>query len=99
VEARHSDLLAVWQDREKTPQQTLFWEWRVGGNNQHAAMPSDLKLAFTDGGKPEPFNVENDMGERHNIVAVHPELVKRLEKELKDWLATEPESSKWARRR
>ena len=99
MEARHSDLLVVWQDREKTPQQTLFWEWRVGEYNQQAAMPIDLKLTFTDGGKPKLFNVENDMGERRNIIAVHPELVKRVEKDLKDWLATEPEASKWARRR
>jgi hypothetical protein len=41
--------------------------------------------------------VENHPGERHNIVAEHPELAKRLEKERKDWLATETEASKWGK--
>jgi hypothetical protein len=84
----------VWQGKEKSPQRTLFWEWRVEGYNQLAAMRGDLKLVITHGGKPELFNVENDVGERRNIVAEHPELAKQLEKELKDWLATETEASK-----
>ena len=37
--------------------------------------------------------------ERRNIFAEHPELVKQLEKELKDCLATETEASKWGKTR
>jgi arylsulfatase A-like enzyme len=91
------DVLAVWQGKEKAPQRTLFWEWRVEGYNQLAAMRGDRKLVITHGGRPELFDVENDPGERRNIVAEHPELAKQLEKELKDWLATETEASKWGK--
>jgi arylsulfatase A-like enzyme len=91
------DLLAVWQGKEKSPPRTLFWEWRVEGYNQLAAMRGDRKLVITHGGKPELFDVESDPSERRNIVAEHPELAKQLEKELKDWLGTETEASKWGK--
>jgi hypothetical protein len=91
------DLLAVWQGEEKAPQRTLFWEWRAEGYNQLAAMRGDRTLVITHDGKPELFDVENDPGERRNIVAEHLELAKQLGKELKDWLATETAVSKWGK--
>ncbi len=91
------DMLPVWQGKEKAPERTLFWEWRDEGYNQLAAMRGNLKLVITSGGRPELFDVEKDLSERRNIITEHPPLAKRLEKELKDWLATETEASKWGK--
>src|SRR5262245_35185937 len=41
-----SDLLSVWQGKEKGPDRTLFWEWRSEGYHQLAAMRGDLKLVI-----------------------------------------------------
>ena len=91
------DMLSVWEGKEKAPERTLFWEWRVEGYNQIAAMRGDFKLVITHGDRPELFNVEADVGERRNVIAEHPELAKQLQKELKEWLATETEASKWGK--
>ncbi len=48
-----------------------------------------FKLVITNGGRPELFDVEADPAERRNVVAEHPDLAKRLQAELKAWLATE----------
>jgi len=68
---------------------TLFWEWRVEGSHQVAAMRGDLKLVITSSGRPELFNVVTDPAERRNAIAEHPELARRLQNELKAWLMTE----------
>ena len=83
------NLLPVWMGQAKTPERTLFWEWRSEGNQQLAAMRGDLKLVSTGGNKPELFNVENDPAERRSLAAENETLTQNLEKELKDWLATE----------
>lgn len=75
--------------KSKAPERTLFWEWRVEGSNQLAAMRGDMKLVITSGGRPELFNVAADPAERRNAIAEHPELARRLQGELKAWLATE----------
>jgi arylsulfatase A len=82
------NLLPVWTGEASAPDRTLFWEWRVEGSNQLAAMRGHLKLVVTSGGKPELFDVVADPAERRNIAAEHPEMVQRLERELNDWLAT-----------
>jgi arylsulfatase A-like enzyme len=92
------NLLPVWQGKEKGPLRTLFWEWRVEGYHQLAAMRGDLKLVITGANRPELFSVETDPGERRSILAEHPELVKQLQKELTAWLATETEESKWGKK-
>jgi arylsulfatase A-like enzyme len=89
-----ANVLDVWNGKSKAPDRTLFWEWRAEGYDQLAAMRGDLKLVITHGGKPELFNVERDPAERINIIAEHADLAKRLERELKDWIATETEASK-----
>ena len=84
------DLLADWTGTAKAVDaRTLFWEWRSEGSNQLAAMRGDLKLVITDGGRPELFNVERDPAERRNLAALHPDVVKDLNSQLKAWLATE----------
>lgn len=82
------DLLAAWSGGAKTPERTVFWEWRSEGTNQLAAMRGDLKLVVTNGGRPELFDVEADPAERRSLAAERPEEVKSLNKALADWLAT-----------
>src|SRR4030095_1306122 len=38
------NVLDVWQGKAPAPQRTLFWEWRVEGYNQVAAMRWNLKM-------------------------------------------------------
>ena len=52
-------------------------------------MRGDEKLVITSGGRPELFDVKDDPAERKNLSALRPERVKRLNEELKAWMATE----------
>ena len=88
---------AVWEGKAKAPQRTLCWEWRAEGYNQLAAMRGDLKLVLTGTAPPELFSVGTDPGERRNLAAEHPKLVKELRKGITDWLKTETEESRWGR--
>jgi len=90
------DLLLDWTTDPRLPGSPAgpsdtahFWEWRNEGANQLAAMLGRFKLVITNGGRPELFDVEADPAERRNVAAEHPELVKRLNADLKAWLATE----------
>lgn len=91
------NLLPVWEGKTKGPERTLFWEWRTEGSHQLAAMRGDLKLVITGHNSPEMFDVAKDAGERISILSEHPELAKQLQKELKEWLATETEEAKWGK--
>jgi arylsulfatase A-like enzyme len=71
------------------PPRTLFWEWRVEGTNQTAAMQGPLKLVASGTQRPELFNVVDDPAERRNVAALYPEKYKQLRDELNAWLATE----------
>lgn len=83
------DQWPVWTGKAKPSERTLFWEWRVEGSNQLAAMRGPLKLVITGGGRPELFDLRTDPAERRNVIAEHPELARQLQAELKAWLATE----------
>ena len=76
------------------PPRTLFWEWRVEGYDQVAAMRGNLKLVITGGTPPELYDVVSDPAETRTLAAEHPALVKQLRQELDAWLATETEASK-----
>jgi arylsulfatase A len=91
------NLLPVWEGKAKTPERTLFWEWRTEGSRQLAAMRGNLKLVVTGDNAPELFDVANDPGERRSVLAEHPELAKQLRKELNDWLKTETNEAKWGK--
>jgi arylsulfatase A len=85
------NLLPIWQGKELMPARTLFWEWRAEGHYQVAAMRGPIKFVITgsETSRPELFNVEEDPGERRNRAAEFPEMTKRLQKELNDWLRTQ----------
>jgi arylsulfatase A len=88
------NLLDVWRGAGKSPDRTLFWEWRVEGYNQVAAMRGNLKLVVTGNTAPELYDVVNDPGEMRSLHAEHPKVMKQLQAQLKEWLATETEASK-----
>jgi hypothetical protein len=92
------DMLPVWMGKESAPERTLFWEWRVEGYYQLAAMRGNLKLVITGANRPEMFNVETDPAERRSILEEHPALAKKMQADLKAWLATETEESKWGKK-
>ena len=92
-----ANLLDVWQGKAKSPERTLFWEWRSEGYNQLAAMRGDLKLVVTGNSPPEFFDLGKDPAERRNVIAQHRPLAASMRKELTAWLATETEESKWGR--
>jgi arylsulfatase A-like enzyme len=91
------NMLPVWMGQQKAPERTLFWEWRVEGTRQLAAMRGDFKLVITGGNRPELFNVETDPGERRSIIADYPELAKELQDGLAAWMATETEAARWGK--
>lgn len=88
-----ANVLPVWTGRSAAPERTLFWEWRSEGSNQLAAMRGNFKLATTNGGRPELFDVVADPAERRSIAAEYPEVVKQLGDVLKEWLASERPST------
>ncbi len=83
------NILPVLMGKERAPERTLFWEWRAEGYQQLAAMRGDFKLVITGGNRPELLNVEEDPSERRTLAAEYPEVTQRLERELREWLATE----------
>ncbi len=93
-----TSLLPVWCGKAKSPERTLFWEWRAEGNEQIAAMRGDLKMVITGGNEPEMFDVVKDPAERINLITDYPELAKSMRKDLLAWLETETEASKVARK-
>jgi arylsulfatase A-like enzyme len=84
------NMLSVWKGEAKAPERTLFWEWRMEKTYQIAAMRGPIKFII-DGkdGKPAVYNVVEDPGESRNIIDQHRDLAQRLERELRDWLATQ----------
>ena len=92
-----ANLLDVWEGKAKAPERTLFWEWRVEGYHQLAAIRGDKKLVVTGNGPPEFFDLGKDPAERRNVIAQHKALATRMRKELTAWLGTETEESTWGR--
>ena len=88
------NLLEVWCGSKKIPDRTLFWEWRVEGYNQVAAMRGNLKLVITGNTTPELYDVVEDPGEMRSVHAEHPRVMKQMQDELTAWLATESDTSK-----
>jgi arylsulfatase A len=92
-----ANVLPVWQGKVKVPERTLFWEWRVEGYHQIAAMRGNRKLVITANEPAELFDVVNDPAERRSLAKEYPEETAKLRKELTEWLSTETEESKWGK--
>jgi arylsulfatase A len=88
------NVLDVWRGVAQLPPRTLFWEWRVEGYHQLAAMRGDLKLVITGNTSPELYDIVNDPAEMRSLHAEHPKLVNELRDELSRWIGTESDASK-----
>ena len=49
-----------------------IWEWKL--------------VYYYETGKKELFNIPEDIGEKHDVAAEHPDIVRRLSKELGQYL-------------
>jgi len=92
-----SNILPSLEGNSPPIDRTIFWEWNEGGNIQYAAMHNHLKLIITGGNKPELYDVVQDPEERIDRAAEFPEEAKKLEKDLKTWLATTTDAAKQKR--
>lgn len=79
------DLMPVLSGRTPEIERTLFWRV-VGDREQRAVRSGDWKL-LVDGGRPLLFNLRSDIGERTNLTAERPEVVRRLAPLLAAWQA------------
>ena len=70
--------------RQDLTERFLYWEFHERGSKQ-AVRWRDWKAVRFYGGPPlELYNLATDVGERHNVAAEHPEIVKKIE----DYLET-----------
>jgi arylsulfatase A len=93
------NVLDVWRGAAKSPQRTLFWEWREGGDTQLAAMRGDLKVIINGGNNPEVYDVVADPGERRTLHAEFPQEMKSMVADLNAWLASETDAAKMRRKK
>lgn len=77
------NLIPMLKGQSPLPDRTLHWRFWA----QSAARRGDWKLLKLGDGKAFLFNLADDMGEKRDLAARHPEIVKRLEESLTGWAA------------
>jgi len=77
------DLLPILRGRSSTVERQLFWR-RPRPTAQRAVRSGRWKL-LQDGVNFYLFDVARDPGERHDLTAAHPDLVRKLSAALDDW--------------
>jgi arylsulfatase A-like enzyme len=82
------DLTPLLLDGAALPDRTLFWR----SGEKHAVRHGPWKLCVT-GGRTELYNLADDLGERHDLAARHPERVQEL---LRAWQAWEADVNRSA---
>jgi arylsulfatase A-like enzyme len=80
------DLLPILEGRERPVERTLFWRIATPARQQRAARQGAWKL-LVDGDDLLLFNLRDDIGERTDLAARRPELVRRLLPLLRAWEA------------
>ena len=79
------DLFPILEGRTPKQERTFFWRSAPNSNRtQQALRQGDWKLVV-DAGHLLLFNLRDDMGERHDLTAQRPDLVRRLRNLLADW--------------
>lgn len=79
------DLMPVLVGRAKPPERTLYWRMIPQG----AMRSGDWKVLFAED-RWWLFNLKDDPGERHDLAAARPEVLKRLQADWNRWSATMP---------
>jgi arylsulfatase A len=76
------NILPILQRRAPQIERTLFW--RVSGvRTQSAVRSGDWKLVFD--ARPMLFNLRDDIGERHNVIAEQTAVARQLGQKLQAW--------------
>ncbi len=75
-----ANLLDLLTDGRTLPERTLFWAFR----KQAAVRKGPWKL-LVHNDTVQLFNLDNDVGERNDLAAQHPDLVASLQAELAAW--------------
>ena len=78
------DLVPALAGRGPYMDRTFFWRIATTARQQRAVRQGDWKLLL-DGDDYLLFNVRTDLGERNDLAAKRPEIVRRLSKLLADW--------------
>lgn len=78
------DLLPILEGRAPERERTLFWRTTAGGQQQKAVRHGAWKLVV-DGTHYLLFDLAADPGERRDLAAARPEVVRQLRRLLADW--------------
>jgi arylsulfatase A-like enzyme len=70
-------------EKESSPHPQLFWRRHAG--EAFAIRKANWKLIHKRGDEPELYDLSVDIGETQNLSKQHPDIVKQLLRELKDW--------------
>lgn len=78
---------------EAEPERTLYWHYphygNQGGEPSAIIMNDDYKLIhYFEDGRNELYDVVEDIGEQNDLAANQEKVVREMEADLKDWLAT-----------
>lgn len=77
------NLLSSWSGRSPAVERQLFW--RIKSPHEQRAVRSGRWKLLQDGRNFYLFDVSADPGERHDLTAAHPELVRKLSAALDGW--------------
>jgi len=69
-------------ENEATPHEVLYWRWIA----QSAIREGQWKL-LVGGSRSYLFDLDADPGEKHNLIAQHPDIARRLRARLEAWAA------------
>ncbi len=76
-------LASLLAGESKLPRRALFWRME----DQKAVRRGPWKLVIAEDTKPMLFNLDRDLGEKHDVATQHPEIVTNLLKSLATWEA------------
>ncbi|UCF17667.1 MAG: sulfatase-like hydrolase/transferase, partial [Phycisphaerales bacterium] len=82
------DILKLVETDQPPQKRTLFWRGRRGQRTRKAVRDGDMKYIWqTDGKRSEEylFDLERDVGERHDLLKKRPGEAERLKKLLAEW--------------
>ncbi len=86
-----SQVPAITGQRKQKPHEFLYWEFHEGGFKQ-AVRTVDWKAVRLGPGKPlELYNLQKDIGEKHNVAKDQPEVVERIEAYLQSSRTDSPD--------
>jgi arylsulfatase A-like enzyme len=85
-------LAPLLKNGEPIARKDIYWHYPhyadQGGTPGSAVREGDWKLIkWYEGNRIELFNLKDDIGEKNNVAASHPDVTKRLTDKLDSWLA------------